>query len=231
MVSQAIEDYLKAIYKLGRSGKPVTTSALAGRLNVSPASVTNMVKKLAEMNLLVHEPYRGVTLTSTGQKIALETIRHHRLIELYLAEALGLPWDRVHEEAERLEHVISEELEAAMADALGHPTVDPHGAPIPSPEGQLEETMNTPLAEVQAGESVVVRQVSDEDPARLRYLGRLGLFPNTQVEVVAVAPFEGPLTLRIGEEEHIVGRELARTVFVALAAESQPDATQSCNPT
>ncbi len=219
MITQAIEDYLKAIYKLGRGGEPVSTSALAERLNVSPASVTNMVKKLAAMNLLAHEPYRGVTLTAAGRKIALETIRHHRLIELYLAEALGLPWDKVHEEAERLEHVISEELEAAMAEALGHPTEDPHGAPIPSPEGQLEEPMNTPLAEIEAGQSVVVRQVSDRDPARLRYLGELGLFPNTHVEVVDVAPFEGPLTLRIGEEEHVVGRELARSVFVAPVAE------------
>ncbi len=219
MATRAIEDYLKAIYKLSRKGEPVTTSALAERLKVSPASVTNMVKKLAAMNLLTHEPYRGVTLTPAGRKIALETIRHHRLIELYLAEALGLSWDKVHEEAERLEHVISEELEAAMAEALGHPTQDPHGAPIPTAEGQIEEPLHTPLAEVPPGEAVVVRQVSDEDPARLRYLGKLGLYPNTRVEVVDVAPFEGPLTLRVGDAEHVVGRELARSVFVAPAAE------------
>ncbi len=219
MVSQSVEDYLKIIYKLGRRGDRVTTSAIADRLEVSPASVTNMVKRLAEMNLLTYEPYRGVALTEAGKKIALETIRHHRLLELYLAEALGIPWDKVHAEAERLEHVLSEDVEAAMSDALGEPLIDPHGAPIPTVEGLLDEPLHTPLAEVEAGRTVVIRQVSDEDAAKLRYLGNLGLFPNTAIKVVSVAPFDGPLTLRVGDEEHVVGRELARNVYVTRTPE------------
>lgn len=214
MVSQSIEDYLKTIYKLSRSGERVTTSAISDRLEVSPASVTNMVKRLAEMNLVTHEPYRGVALTRAGQKIALETIRHHRLLELYLAEALGIPWDKVHAEAEKLEHVLSDDLEVAIADALGDPLTDPHGAPIPTLQGELDEPRHTPLAEVEAGQTVIICQVSDEDAAKLRYLGSLGLFPDTAIEIVDVAPFEGPLTLRVGDEEHIVGRELARNVYV-----------------
>lgn len=221
MVSQSIEDYLKTIYKLSGSEDRVTTSAIAERLDISPASVTNMVKKLAEMNLLKHEPYRGVALTEAGEKMALETIRHHRLLELYLAEALGIPWDKVHAEAEKLEHVLSEELEAAIADALGHPLTDPHGAPIPTLEGGLEEPEHTSLADVEAGDTVIIRQVSDEDAAKLRYLGNLGLFPNTAVEVVDVAPFEGPLRLRVDDEEHVVGRELARHVFVVHSSEEE----------
>lgn len=219
MVSQSIEDYLKVIYKLSRGEERVTTSAIAERLGVSPASVTNMVKKLAEMNLVTHEPYRGVALTKAGAKIALETIRHHRLLELYLAEALGIPWDKVHAEAEKLEHVLSEELETAIAEALGDPQIDPHGAPIPTIEGELEETRHTPLAEVEAGQTVIIREVSDADAAKLRYLGAMGLFPNTAIEIIDVAPFEGPLTLRVGDEEHVVGRELARTVYVTHAEE------------
>jgi DtxR family Mn-dependent transcriptional regulator len=219
MVSQSIEDYLKTIYKLGRRGKRVTTSAIAERLEVSPASVTNMVKRLADMNLLTYEPYRGVALTEAGRKIAVQMIRHHRLLELYLAEALGIPWDKVHAEAERLEHVLSDDLEAAIADALGEPLIDPHGAPIPTAEGELYEPLHTPLAEVQAGQTVIIRQVSDEDAAKLRYLGTLGLFPNTAIEVINVAPFDGPLTLRVGNEEHVVGRELARNVYVTRTPE------------
>jgi DtxR family Mn-dependent transcriptional regulator len=214
MVSQSIEDYVKAIYKLSRTTNRVTTSAIADRLEVSPASVTNMVKKLAQMNLLKHEPYHGVRLTAAGEKIALETIRHHRLLELYLAQALGIPWDRVHAEAERLEHVLSDELEAAIADALGDPLTDPHGAPIPTLEGEVHHEEQTPLSEVVPGMTVVIRRVSDENAAKLRYLGTLGLFPDTVVQVVEVAPFEGPLTLRIGDDEYVVGRELATNVYV-----------------
>ena len=208
------KDYLKTIYKLSRTDAQVTTSAIAERLGISPASVTNMVKKLAEMNLLTHEPYRGVKLTPAGEKIALETLRHHRLLELYLAEALGIPWDKVHAEAEKLEHVLSDELEHAIAEALGNPLTDPHGSPIPTVEGELDDAQHTPLSEVAAGQTVIIREVSDEDAAKLRYLGSLGLFPNTAIEIIDVAPFDGPLTLRVGEEEHVVGRELAREVFV-----------------
>lgn len=221
MVTQSIEDYLKTIYKLERRGERVTTSAISDRLQVSPASVTNMVKRLADMNLLTHEPYRGVALTQAGRKIALETIRHHRLLELYLAEALGIPWDKVHAEAERLEHFLSDELEVAIAEALGDPLTDPHGAPIPTIEGELPDAQHTPLADVEAGQTVIIRQVSDEDAAKLRYLATLGLFPNTAIEVVNVAPFDGPMTLRVGDEEHVVGRELARDVYVTHAPEDE----------
>lgn len=221
MVSQSIEDYLKTIYKLSRSGERVTTSAIAEQLQISPASVTNMVKRLADMNVVTHEPYRGVALTEAGEKIALETIRHHRLLELYLAEALGIPWDKVHAEAERLEHVLSEDLETAIADALGDPLTDPHGAPIPTLEGELPESQHTPLAEVEAGQTVVIREVSDEDAAKLRYLGKLGLFPNTAIEIIDVAPFEGPLIVRVGDEEYVVGRELARDVYVTRTSEEK----------
>ncbi|MEM1043281.1 MAG: metal-dependent transcriptional regulator [Bacteroidota bacterium] len=211
--TQAVEDYLKAIYDLGR-GAAVATSALAERLGVTAASVTGMVKKLAEMNLVTHEPYRGVRLSEAGRKIALEVIRHHRLIEAYLHEALGVPWDRVHAEAERIEHVLSEDLEARMADALGNPTVDPHGAPIPTLALEIEERDVTPLADLEAGQRGTVAEVSDHDADLLRYVGGLGLYPQTPVAVVEVAPFDGPLTLDVGGTEQTVGRTAARFVLI-----------------
>lgn len=211
--TQAVEDYLKAIFELSRGG-PVATSALADRLGVTPASVTGMVKKLAEANLVTHEPYRGVVLTEAGERIALEVTRHHRLIETYLHEALGVPWDRVHAEAERIEHVLSEDLEARMDAALGHPTVDPHGAPIPSLTLEVAERDVTPLAELEAGARGVVAEVSDHSADLLRYVGGLGLYPQTLLEVVAVAPFDGPLTVRVGGEERTVGQKAARYIFI-----------------
>lgn len=215
MHTQAVEDYLKTIYDLARMEGRVTTSALAERLGVAPASVTGMVKKLAAMNLLTHEPYRGVQLTEAGRKIALEVIRHHRLIERYLHEALGVPWDQVHDEAERMEHVISEELEARMDEALGFPTTDPHGAPIPTPDLTIEEPDHPPLASLEAGQAAVVAEVSDHDPALLRYVGELGLYPETPLEVLAVAPFDGPLTVRVEGAERTVGRQAARYILVS----------------
>lgn len=214
--TQAVEDYLKTIYDLARQGQAVTTSALAERLGVTSASVTGMAKKLAEMNLVTHEPYRGVTLTEAGRKIALEVVRHHRLVELYLHEALGVPWDRVHAEAEKIEHVLSEDLEARMDAALGHPTVDPHGAPIPSLALEVEERDVTPLADLTAGDRGIVAEVSDHDADLLRYVGDLGLYPQTPLEVVAVAPFEGPLTVRAGGEERTVGQKAARYIFITI---------------
>lgn len=211
--TQAVEDYLKTIYDLGR-GEAVVTSALAERLGVTAASVTGMVKKLAEMKLVTHQPYRGVTLTEAGQKIALEVIRHHRLIEAYLHEALGVPWDCVHAEAERIEHVLSEDLEARIAAALGNPTVDPHGAPIPSLDLVIAERDTTPLAELEAGQRGTVAEVSDHDAELLRYVGSLGLYPQTPVHVVAVAPFDGPLTLSVGGTEQTVGRTAAQFIFI-----------------
>ena len=214
MHTQAVEDYLKTIYDLGRVEATVTTSALAERLDVTAASVTGMVKKLAGMNLVTHEPYRGVALTPAGERIALEVIRHHRLIETYLHEALGVPWDRVHAEAERIEHVLSEDLEARMDAALGHPTVDPHGAPIPTLDLEIAEIVTVPLAELEAGTQGTVAEVSDHDADLLRYVGDLGLYPQTPLEVLAVAPFDGPLTLRVGGAERTVGRKAARFILV-----------------
>lgn len=213
-LTPAVEDYLKVIYKLQSSDQKVTTSAIAERLNVSPASVTNMIKQLDQMRLLAHIPYRGVELTTLGEKVALEVIRHHRLLELYLTEVLGFPWDKVDAEAETLEHFISEELEERLASALGHPTHDPHGDPIPTKDGVIDESRHDALADLETGQSAVIRRVSDRDPEVLRYLLSLGLVPNATVEVLSKAPFGGPITVRIGGEQHAIGRELAADIRV-----------------
>ncbi len=215
VITHTMEDYLKAIYTLLERSEQVSTSALAEYLQVAPASVTNMCKKLAELNLLNYEPYQGVDFTPLGEKMALEIVRHHRLIELYLAEALGVPWDRVHQEAERLEHVISEDLEERMAAALDDPQFDPHGAPIPSRTGIISRPESGPLADVSPGSRVVVVEVDDRDPALLRYLGDMGIYPGTPLEVIARAPFEGPLTLQIGEAEYNLGYQVAQFILVA----------------
>ncbi|MBI2080990.1 MAG: metal-dependent transcriptional regulator [candidate division NC10 bacterium] len=220
VITQAIEDYLKTIYLLGQGGE-VATSAIALKLKVSPPSVTGMVKKLAEMKLLRYTRYQGVELTPAGEKIALEVVRHHRLLELYLQEALGYPWDKVHEEAEKLEHVISEEFEDRIAEALGWPETDPHGHPIPTKDGVLPAVAVRELLAVETGQSATVRQVSDGDPGMLRYLASLGFFPGATVQVLEKAPFEGPLRVRVGEAEHAVGRELARHVLVSAATPAE----------
>jgi DtxR family transcriptional regulator, Mn-dependent transcriptional regulator len=214
MHTQAVEDYLKAIFEIGR-GEPAATSKIAERLGVAPASVSGMLKKLVGLGLVAHEPYRGVRLTDGGRRIALEVIRHHRLLELYLHEALGVPWDRVHDEAERMEHVLSDDLEARIDAALGHPTTDPHGAPIPSADLTLPPHERRPMAGLAAGDAAVVAEVEDRDPALLRYAGELGLYPQTPFEVTAVAPFEGPLTVRVDGEERTVGRRAAELIYVA----------------
>ncbi len=215
MITQAIQDYLKTIYKLGTDGKPVTTNAIAERLEVSQASVTGMMKKLADLKLISHTPYYGVELTASGRKIALEIIRHHRLLELYLAEALGYSWDRVHEEAEKLEHVISEEFEDRMAEFLGHPKTDPHGAPIPTKDGKIEERELSRLTTAASGQKVRVEQVSDKDPEMLRYLGKIGIYPDVELQVIDKAPFDGPLTVRIGKTEHHLGSGLTDNILVS----------------
>jgi len=216
MRTQAVEDYLKVIYDLGRAGGPVTTSAIAARLGVAAATVTGMIKKLATLNLVDHEHYRGVVLTSAGRKIAIEVIRHHRLVERYLFEAMGVPWDQVHAEAEKWEHVLSEEMEDRMAEILGNPTTDPHGSPIPTRELELEERDHSPLSTLVAGQRGTVAEVGDEDSAMLRYFADLGLFPETEVEVVSVDPFEGPMTLLIAGNERSIGRPAAAHIFVDL---------------
>jgi DtxR family Mn-dependent transcriptional regulator len=214
MQTQAVEDYLRAIYELQVEGGKVSTTSLSERLSVAPASVTGMAKKLAKMKLVVHEPYRGVELTPAGEIIALEVIRHHRLVESYLAEALGVPWDKVHEEADRWEHVLSEEMEDLMDDKLGYPTSDPHGAPIPARDGTMPKSDLQRLSELEAGETAVIAEVSDHDAELLRYLGELGIFPHVEVRVISSAPFEGPVTIRINGDEHALGREVAGYILV-----------------
>jgi DtxR family Mn-dependent transcriptional regulator len=221
MKTIAIEDYLKAIYLINREQERVSTTALSEHLKVAPASVTGMMKKLSTMKLITHEPYRGVGLTSAGRKMALEVIRHHRLVELYLAEALSVPWDQVHEEAEKWEHVLSEDLEERMDAALGYPKVDPHGAPIPNRDGEVEEAERIRLSLLQSGDRGVVAEVSDHDAALLRYVGGLGLYLGVLVHVIAVEPFNGPIRLRIKGKERSVGREVAQQIYVTEVARAK----------
>ncbi len=216
--SEAIQDYAKAIYALQRRGDdhPVGTTDLAERLSVTPASVSAMLKKLAERGLVEHVPYKGVLLTPEGELVALEVLRHHRLLELYLAEHLGVPWDRVHEEAEALEHVISEDLEARIAAKLGQPTHDPHGDPIPSAELVIDEGDTVALEGVEVGGRGRFVRVSDSDPEMLRYLERRGIRIGDRFEVVERQPFEGPLTVRFGDRDEVLGGALARSMRVEL---------------
>jgi DtxR family transcriptional regulator, Mn-dependent transcriptional regulator len=213
--SQAIENYAKAIYALEQRGaRAVTTNALAERLGVTPASASNMVKKLDELGFVTHIPYRGVKLTQSGRRVALEVLRHHRLLELYLSESLGVPWDRVHDEAEVLEHVLSEELEAVIAAKLGNPTHDPHGDPIPSAELEIEEGETECLAELEPGARGVFVRVSDSDPGMLRYLADLGITPGERFEIVDRQPFGGPLFARFNGRVQVLGGELAAAMRV-----------------
>lgn len=216
--SAAIEDYVRAIYDLGRAADAVATTALAERLEVAPASVTGMLKRLDALGLVEHKPYEGVRLTPLGRKVALEVIRHHRLIETYLAEAMGVAWDRVHEEAHRLEHHISEDLEDRMAEILGHPERDPHGAPIPPKEGEFLEPTYRSLDSAVEGERLAVCEVPDEDPERLRYFASIGLMPGAEFEVIEVAPFAGPITIRIAGRHQAIGRAMAETILVERVA-------------
>ena len=217
--SAAVEDYAKAIYALSsRVEGPVTTTALAERLGISPASVTAMLKRMAEMSLVSYEPYHGVTLTASGERVALEVIRHHRLIESYLAEALGVPWDQVHREAEVLEHYISEDLEERMAVALGDPTRDPHGDPIPDRGLELSRETGVALVELEAGREGVFGRVSDSDPEMLRYLDARGIKPGTRVRVTGRQPFGGPMLVEFAGTEHAIGDELARRMLIDTAA-------------
>lgn len=213
-ITPAIEDYLKAIYTLQQQQDVVTTSLLGEQRGSKPGSVTGMIKKLAEMNLVQHTPYQGVQLTPAGERIALEVIRHHRLLELYLVEALGYSWDEVHEEAERLEHHISEKLEARIAARLGNPDFDPHGDPIPSIEGRLPRIDDLRLADLAVADHARIMRVRDQGADRLRYLADLGLIPGACIEVAESAPFDGPITIRVGELVHALDRRMARTIAV-----------------
>jgi len=219
MLSPAMQDYLKAIYRLQAQDGVVFTSALATAMKVRAASATGMVKKLAKMKLVRHNPYQGVVLSNAGQKMALEVIRHHRLLELYLAKALGYSWDQVHAEAERMEHVISEEFEEKIFEALGRPIWDPHGEPIPAKDGTLRVPRHDRLADLKPGTKGTIRQVSEPTAEMLRYLGSRGLVPDVPVKVLERAPFNGPVTIKRGKTSHVLGRDLARHIRV----ETVPD--------
>jgi DtxR family Mn-dependent transcriptional regulator len=213
-LTEPVEDYLKAIYELESRFGAAATSDVASALDVAPASVTGMVRRLATQGYLDHVPYRGVQLTPRGRQVALRTIRRHRILESYLTGVLGYPWDRVHDEAERLEHAASDDLIERMAAALGHPTADPHGAPIPTVDGVMEEPPHRTLAELPVGETARMLRVSDKNPSLLRYLAEIALQPGAEVTMVSRAPFDGPLTLRIGMNEPVVGPNLAAQVLV-----------------
>jgi len=216
-LSAPAEDYLKVIFELETAGEPAGTNEIAAELEVAPASVSGMVRRLVEQRLITHERYRGVRLTRDGRRAALRTIRRHRVIEAYLTQALEYPWDLVHDEAERLEHAASDQLIDRMAAAIGEPTTDPHGAPIPTREGTLHERALTSLGDVAVGRRVRVERVGDRDPDQLRYLAELGIVPGARVAIASRAPFDGPITLRVGRTSRSIGTSLARQIFVSPA--------------
>jgi DtxR family Mn-dependent transcriptional regulator len=211
-VTRSVEDYLKAIYQLASAGRTVGTSEIAQRLELSAPSVSAMVKRLGEQRLVEHVPYKGVVLTDEGRRIALRMVRRHRLIEAYLVGRLGYTWDTVHEEAERLEHAVSDALVERMAVALGNPGFDPHGDPIPSPEGALPEQRCVPLADVAVGDTVRIARVDEREPERLRYIASCGLQPGAEVTVLDHQPFRGPITLRTSGRQHVIGHELGQVL-------------------
>lgn len=214
-LTAAHEDYLKAIYVLQSQGVRVNNSALANHLGVSPASTTNMVKRLAELEMVDYEPYQEINLTEAGERVALEVLRHHRLLELYLHKELNLPWDQVHADAERLEHVISETLEDAIAAALGNPTIDPHGDPIPTKDGRIGAVVGVPLTVAEVGCRCRLMRVLLQDADRLAYLGGLGLVPGALVMLLKRAPFAGPLLVDVAGEHHALAHEMAAVLIVA----------------
>lgn len=220
-LSPAHEDYLKAIYVLQARGEQVTNSALSEYMGFAPASATNMMKKLAQMGLVEYEPYQGAALTETGRRVALEILRHHRLLELFLHETLDMPWERVHEEAERLEHVISEALEDAIAVSLGHPKVDPHGDPIPSKDGEISRTPGHPLSQAAVGHAYRLVRVLSQDTERLAYLGQLGLHLDARLFLQERAPFDGPMLVEVNGEPHALAHDMAALLQVVPVEEER----------
>lgn len=216
MLSASVEDYLKAIYAIGENGSLATVSGLAERLGVTAASASGMVRRLAERGLLNHQPYRGVSLTDLGRHSALGTLRRHRIIETYLAERLGYSWDRVHEEAERMEHAASDELVDRMAEKLGQPATDPHGSPIPTRDGSVNEAASRPLDTLEVAESGRVVRVMHDGGEMLRYLDELDLRPGIEVRVEARAPFGGPITVEVDGSSRLIGLALAARVLVTM---------------
>ena len=214
MITPAMEDYLKLIYELQELGEAATNSTLAAWLEIAPASVTSMIKRLSKLDLVDYKPYGGCRLTSKGERLALKIVRYHRLIESFLTEVLGVPWDRVHKEAHQLEHAISEYLAERIANMLGDPAKDPHGHPIPDKNGRVGINRLKKLSAFDAAQSVVIACVDDENPDLLRYLGDLGLYPDTAVEVVGREPFGGGIRVRVGGREHALGSQAAGHVWV-----------------
>lgn len=215
--SEAIEDFLKAVYLLQQEQERVQTSTLADTLGITAPSTTEMAKKLAKANLVYHEPYRGIRLTATGERIALEIVRHHRLLELFLVQALGYTWDEVHEEAEKLEHAVSDRLAQRIAEYLGHPQYDPHGDPIPGPEGDVATRDLTPLSEWPVGEKGQIARLRNQSPDMLRYLADKGLVIGAYIEVLKRDPFDGPMTLVVNGEQQVIGVAVAQYVGVSPA--------------
>jgi DtxR family Mn-dependent transcriptional regulator len=218
MYSSVVEDYLKAVWTLQQTEAPVATSRIAERLGLSAAAVTAMIKRLAEQKLLRHEPYYGVRLTAAGELAALRIIRRHRVLELFLAEVLEYEWDRVHDEAERLEHAASDELIERLARLLGEPERDPHGSAIPSAEGEMDTMRYPALAELEPGEATRILEVEVHEPEELRYLGSLDLYPGSQVEVRSKSPFEGPISLLVNGEPQVISHALAQRIRVRSGA-------------
>jgi len=218
-LTRSVEDYLKAIYQLSPEGRTASTSEIAHLLALSPPSVTGMVKRLSEQGLLEHVPYRGVQLTVEGRRAALKMVRRHRLIEAYLVEFLGYTWDTVHDEAERLEHAVSDTLVERMASALGNPDFDPHGDPIPSADGFVHEPSSIPLSDVPVGQTVAINRVQESQPDRLRYMASLGLRPGVQITVVDRQPFDELVTIEVDGQQHVIGRELSHVLQCALVSE------------
>jgi DtxR family Mn-dependent transcriptional regulator len=216
MISPSVEDYLKAIYKLEAQNEtvPVSTGEVARSMDVSPASASNMIKRLGDLDFLTYEAYEGATLTDHGRKVALEVIRHHRLLELYLKEVMGFEWGEIHDEAERLEHHISERFEDRIEEMLGHPTRDPHGHPIPSRDGIVDELPTHTLADLEPGTSARIDQISDEDADLLHLLEQRGLMPGVAVEVVDARPLEGLLVVAVDGTEQLIGHPVAEKVYV-----------------
>ena len=213
-LSEAMGDYLKRIYMTEQDKIKVSTSVLAAQLHITPASVSGMIKKLSKLNFIRYTPYYGVRLSNRGRKIALKLIRHHRLIELYLSKILGLSWDKVHEEAERWEHILSEDVEARMDAVLGYPNRDPHGAPIPTVNGIMNVESGSCLVDIEPGKTVEIIEVSDHNPDLLRYLSKIKLSLKDKLHIVQVAPFKGPLTISIDNQELILGHQVAHHIFV-----------------
>lgn len=220
-LTRSVEDYLKTIYTLSEAGEPATTTGIAEAMTLAAPSVSGMVKRLAEAGLLEHLPYKGVTLTADGRRAALRMLRRHRLIEAYLVKYLGYSWDTVHDEAERLEHAVSDDLIERMARALGNPRVDPHGDPIPTADGRMVEVVAVPLPEVAVGETVIIARVDSGSAERLRWLGEAGLVPGVEVTVREVQPFSGPITLDVGSEQRIVGHDLAQQLHCCRNGEAR----------